>query len=306
LEAQGFRVSLQYAENNPVTQVAQIKRFVDGGARTLIVAPVDVHGLTSAILYAAERGVRIISYDQLILDTPYISVFVGFDAYHIGIVQAKIIEDALGLDRGAPGPFNMEVLAGPPTDFDAGSLYQGGLSLLKPHFDAGKLRVPSGLYGWPAFSAPDWSRETARRLMAERLADNYRDEKPLHAVWVPTDEMALGVIDALKAAGYSKNNPGKPIPVITGMGCDEENVRSLLRGEQMASVFKDPRVLADTAVAMTDALDRGVKTPSNVSMTYRNGAASVPVYICPPSLVYKDNVQSLLVDSGFYDNWELK
>jgi putative multiple sugar transport system substrate-binding protein len=69
---------------------------------------------------------------------------------------------------------------------------------------------------------------------------------------------------------------------------------------QFASIFKDTRKLAAQAVLVTEAY-AAKKTPEpNDTTTYDNGVKVVPSFLLESDIVYKDTIQSLLVDSKYW------
>lgn len=76
-------------------------------------------------------------------------------------------------------------------------------------------------------------------------------------------------------------------------------------GTQSMSVFKDTRDLAAKTVEMVDALMKGTEPPINDTETYDNGTGIIPSYLCEPVVCTSDNVQELLIDSGYYTEADL-
>jgi putative multiple sugar transport system substrate-binding protein len=79
-----------------------------------------------------------------------------------------------------------------------------------------------------------------------------------------------------------------------------------MAGEQYSTVFKDTRDLAEVTVNMIKALSAGDEPEVNDTETYDNGVKVVPSYLLDPVLVTKENVQTALVDTGYYTADELK
>ena len=120
--------------------------------------------------------------------------------------------------------------------------------------------------------------------------------KKLDAVYSSNDSCANGITNALKAAGYTKDN----FPIVTGQDCDITSVKNMVKGEQAMSVFKDTRTLAAKVVEMVDALAKGAEPPINDRTTYDNGTGVIPSFLCEPVFATTDNLKELLVDSGYY------
>ena len=85
-----------------------------------------------------------------------------------------------------------------------------------------------------------------------------------------------------------------------------QSVKSILAGEQYSTIFKDTRELAEVTVDMIKAVGAGEEPEVNDTETYDNGVKVVPSYLLDPVPVTKDDVQSVLVDSGYYTEDELK
>src|SRR5680860_1829925 len=117
LEAQGFKVDLQYAEDDIPVQVSQIENMITKGAEVLIVASIDGTTLTSVLQDAADADIPVIAYDRLIRNSENVNYYASFDNFKVGQQQAYSLLNGLGLTdlEGAPaadaakGPFNVEL-----------------------------------------------------------------------------------------------------------------------------------------------------------------------------------------------------
>ena len=120
LEAAGYKVDLQYAENDIPTQINQVDNQITNGAKVLIIASIDGTALTSQLQNAADNGIKVISYDRLIRNSPYVDYYATFDNEQVGVDQANSLLVGLGLlnQDGTPGsatgPFNIELFRRAP------------------------------------------------------------------------------------------------------------------------------------------------------------------------------------------------
>jgi putative multiple sugar transport system substrate-binding protein len=64
---------------------------------------------------AAESGVKIISYDRLLVNTEAVSYYATFNNEGVGVLQAESLVKGLKEKRG-DGPYNVELFAGSPDD----------------------------------------------------------------------------------------------------------------------------------------------------------------------------------------------
>jgi putative multiple sugar transport system substrate-binding protein len=300
LEERGYEVDLQYAEDNIDAQVSQIENMIVKGADVLVIAAIDGASLTNVLQQAADNGVKVISYDRLIINTPHVSYYATFDNFQVGVLQGGYIVDALDLESGA-GPFNIELFAGSPDDTNAYYFFDGAMSQLQPFIDSGQLNVVSGQTNFDQVATLRWDGATAQQRMDNILAAFYTD-RDVHAVLSPYDGLSIGILSALKSVGYGSS---KELPVITGQDAEVPSVKSILAGEQASTVFKDTRVLAERAARMVDAVLQGTEPEINNTETYDNGVFVVPSYLEIPVSVDIDNWEEVLLDSGYYTRDDL-
>ena len=291
-EAAGYKVDLQYANNEVATQVSQIENMISAGVKVLVIAAIDGKTLTSVLASAKTAGIYVIAYDRLIMDTDAVSYYCTFDNYMVGTIQGQYIKDSLKLDEG--GKYNMEITAGDPADNNALYFYQGAIDVLQPYIDSGVITVVSGQVKFEEVATPAWNTETSQARMEAILASFYADGTQLDACLCSNDSTAKGVTNAL-ASSYT----GK-YPIVTGQDCDIVNTKDIIDGKQAMSIFKDTRTLATQTVTMVSDLLAG-KTPEvNDTTSYDNGTGIIPTYLCAPVFADINNYEELLITSGYY------
>lgn len=305
LEAAGFTVDLQYAEDKIPTQVSQIENMVTKGAVALIIAAIDGTTLTSVLDSAASSNIKVIAYDRLLRDTNAVSYYATFDNKLVGNQQAWSVLNGLGLTDltgkalpNAPaGPFNIELFAGSLDDNNAFFFFNGAMEVLKPYIDKGTLVVKSGQTDINAVATLRWDGQTAQSRMENILTSSYSGGSKVNAVLSPYDGISRGIISALTSNGYKV---GSGFPIISGQDAELDSVKAINSGEQYATIFKDTRELAKQAVTMTVDVLNG-KTPQvNNTTDYDNGKKVVPSYLLQPVIVVKSNLTKVLVDSGYW------
>ena len=176
LEAAGFEVDLQFANNDVATQVSQLENMISGGAKVLVVASIDGSALDTVLATAKEAGIPIIAYDRLLTDTKNVDYYTSFDNYKVGQIQGQYIIDKFDLSNEAvKGPFTIEFTAGSPDDNNAGLFFNGAFDLLKPYLDSGKLVCVSGQTQFEVVATPAWKSETSQARMDNILSAYYPD-----------------------------------------------------------------------------------------------------------------------------------
>lgn len=293
LEAAGYEVDLQYANNDVAAQVSQIENMLLGGAEVLVVASIDGGALDTVLAMAKDAGVPVIAYDRLLTGTTNVDYYTTFDNYGVGVIQGQYIVEKFDL-ANTDKVYNIEFTAGSPDDNNAGLFFAGAFDTLKPYIDAGKLVCVSGQTEFEVVATPAWKSETAQARMDNILTGFYADGTKLDICLCSNDSTALGVTNSLVNFGYTAED----IPVITGQDCDVNNVKNMIAGLQAMSVFKDTRTLAAQTVQMVTDILEG-KTPET-NATYANGVMDVPSYNCTPVFADLGNYEELLLESGYY------
>jgi putative multiple sugar transport system substrate-binding protein len=298
----GYKTDLQYAEDDIPNQLAQIENMITKGVKVLVIAAIDGTTLSGALQKAADKGIKVVAYDRLIRGSKNVDYYTTFDNFQVGVLQAGSLVDALGLKAGK-GPFNIELFGGSPDDNNAFFFYDGAMSVLKPYLDSGKLVVRSKQMGMDKVGTLRWDGAVAQARMDNLLSAFYGKDK-VHAVLSPYDGLSIGILSSLKGVGYCTAQ--QPCPYVSGQDAEVPSVKSMLRGEQYSTVFKDTRELAKVTVALVDDVLAGKKPQINDTKTYNNGVKVVPSYLLKPVAVDKSNWKAVLVGSGYYTEAQLK
>ena len=299
LEDAGYTVDLQFASNDVQQQLNQVTNMINNGCEVLVIAAIEGSSLGSALDLAKEKGIPVIAYDRLLMESDAVSYYATFDNYKVGTVQGTYIKEQLDLDN-AEGPFNIELTAGDPGDNNANFFFSGAMDVLKPYIDSGKLVVKSGQVEFTDVATPTWKTEVAQTRADGIIATYYSDGTNIDAWLCSNDSTALGVENALEA-----NYDGE-WPIITGQDCDISNVKNMIAGKQSMSVFKDTRTLAAQVVKMVGQILKGEEVDVNDTETYNNNVITVPSFLCEPVFADVNNYAELLLDSGYYTDDQLK
>ena len=83
------------------------------------------------------------------------------------------------------------------------------------------------------------------------------------------------------------------------------NMKNMLDGKQDMSVFKDTRTLAAQVVTMVDQICTGQIVDVKDTESFDNGSIVVPTYLCYPVVVDINNYYEILIDSGYYTEYDL-
>ena len=310
LEALGYKVDLQYAQDDIPAQVNQLDNQITRGAKLLIIASIDGTAITTQLQSAADNKIPVIAYDRLIRNSPNVNYYATFDNFKVGVQQAtsllvglKVLNADGSKVAGAKKGLNVELFAGSPDDNNATFFFNGAMSVLKPFLDDGTIVVKSKQTDFKTVAILRWQPKVAQDRMENLLTSTYRGGAKVDGVLSPYDGLSIGILSALKSNGYG--TAGQPYPIVTGQDAEQASVKSIIAGEQYSTIYKDTRELAKTTVTMADAVLKGQTPQTNNTTDYNNGVKVVPSMLLESVIVDKTNYEKELIDTGYYTKADL-
>ena len=187
LEALGYTVDLQYAQDDIPNQLAQLENEITKGPKALIIASIDGTTLSDALQKAADAGVVVVAYDRLIKKTANVDYYTTFDNFGVGVIQANSLVKGLKERFPDTKPWNVELFGGSPDDNNAFFFYDGAMSVLQPLIDDGTIVIKSGQMGMDKVGTLRWLAATAQARMDNLLSANYSDGSRVDGVLAPYD-----------------------------------------------------------------------------------------------------------------------
>lgn len=216
----GIHLVQRNANADVNAQNAQIQDMIAQGAQMLIVAPENSDGLGPALAAAKQKHIPVLTIDRTVSGSAC-SDFIGFigsDFYH----QAQIAADDLAGATGGKG--SVAMLLGTSGNNVTNERTQGFLDELKAKHPG--LTVA-------AQQTANFDQTTGQKVMEQLLQANSN----LTAVYAENDEMALGAIQAIRAAGKT---PGQDIKIVSIDGT-QQAVQDVVSGLLVADVETNPR-----------------------------------------------------------------
>ena len=303
LEDAGYNVVLNYADDKPAQQNADIENMVNQGAKILVVASKDGSAVGPAVEKARDAGATVIAYDRLIMNTDAVDYYATFQLEQVGKLEAEYLVDQLGLNDGEKGPFNMELFTGSPDDNNAKYFFKGAWDILQPYFEKGVLVCPSNHGGggtkdftvddWQKISVQSWKTEQAQKDMESILDSTYASGRKLDAVLTPYDGIAQGVINAIEAKRPDMKPGTESWPPITGQDAMEIAVSNIAAGKQGETVFKNVDELADAVYDMIIEIAEGKKV-TGINGEFNNNNVDVPSKLLDPQNITVENLDDLV------------
>ena len=273
-EELGATVDVMYSGEDAVLQTAQAENLIIQGVDALVVVPYDAEAARAIVDTAHAAGVKVIAYDRMITESD-VDLFVTFDSRRLGALQAEEI-----VKRVPKG--KIAYIGGSPTDNNAALLKEGSMMVLQPYVESGDIEIVVDTFsaGW----SPDEAYKTIRNYLASGGA--------LDGVVAANDGTAGGVINALKEFGLVGTVP------VTGQDADLTASRRIVAGSQAMTIYKPLKALAETAAEEAVRFAKGEDAQTNGSLY--NGKIDVPAYFLDPVVVTRENLDSVIIDSGFH------
>ena len=201
LEAAGYKVNLQYANDDIPTQVTQLENMITKRVDILVVASIDGTALGDVLATAKSHGIPVIAYDRLMRDTDAVEYYTTFDNLKVGMLQAESLLKGLEGQR-AKARGTSSSSPGPPTTTTRPSSSTVRWRCSSRMIDDGNIMMPSGETDFKKVAILRWDPATAQKRMEDILTKTYASDK-VNGVLSPYDGLSRGIIAALKGYGYS-------------------------------------------------------------------------------------------------------
>lgn len=239
----GVEIVVTDAQNDVVKQQDQIKAMIQQGVNALIVVPADTSAM-EPVTAAAQNAGKPIVYCNVNpfgedMELPENVYYVGSDETQAGAMQGEMIGKELG-EGGV-------------------AILMGGLT-----YEASYKRT-DGVKNTLAEKYPNM------KVLAEETAEWQRDKaidvtnnwltafgKDLKAICANNDEMALGAVEALKAAGRTDIK-------VMGIDAIPDACASIKGGELLATVFQDSVGQGGGAMEMAVKAAKGETITENIT-----------------------------------------
>lgn len=272
----GVDLRVQITDNDAAKQLAQVENLLAQGIKVLIIGPHDASGAAVIVDKAHKAGVKVISYDRLIMNSD-VDIYLSFDNLKVGELQGEYLTKLV--PRGM-----YVVLSGSPTDNNATLYHQGAMKYIQPLVDKGQIKIVMDQ------AIKDWQPSEAQRLMEQALTAN---RNQVDAVLAPNDGTAGGCIQALAAQKLAGKVP------ITGQDAELAAAIRITQGTQTMTVYKDTRQLGAKAVEVAVKMAKGESYASDINNKVNNKKVDVPSILLPPVVVDRNNLDQVLIQTGY-------
>jgi methyl-galactoside transport system substrate-binding protein len=256
----GAKVDIVDAQNSQATCNDKVDLFITKKVKALAINPVDRSACGVIIEKAKKANIPLVLFNREPFKEDIAKwnkvYYVGAIAEQSGTMEGKLLVDYWKAhpeaDKNKDGVMQYVMLKGEPGHQDAELRTKFSIKAIE---DAGikveKLAEDTGM----------WDRVKGQEKMAAFLAAN---GDKIEAVLANNDDMALGAIEALKAAGYFKE--GKFMPVV-GVDATAPALAALKDKTLLGTVLNDAKNQGRATLLLAYVLAQG-KTPSKASIGY--------------------------------------
>ena len=258
LEGKGYTVTVMDGKNDQAEQNNQINNFIAQEVDALIINPVMTSAADQIIATVKDADIPTVlinreptaeqmsTYEKL--------VYVGCDARQSGTMQGELILDTPNKgDINGDGKVSYIMIQGDPENVDA--QYRTEFSV-KALTDAGmqveELDLQRG----------DWDRNKGQEIAQNDLAKFGND---IEVIFCNNDDMAIGALQAIQAAGRKVNED----IYLVGVDALDAALNEVVNGNMTGTVLNDANGQAAGAVEAMEALLGG--------KTYASGEQSIYV-----------------------------
>jgi ribose transport system substrate-binding protein len=171
-------------QNQATKQVSDVESLISRGIKVLVISPLQAQALTPIVKQAMEANIPVVTLDREV--NTKVTCQVGAQNKPIGVEAGKFIAEKL---NGKGNVIEVQGTAGASATIDR---HDGFRDALK---DAPGIKVVADQFC-------DYLREPAVKFVEDMLQRFGPGE--IQAIYAHNDEMALGAIKAVEAAGRSK------------------------------------------------------------------------------------------------------
>jgi inositol transport system substrate-binding protein len=261
-DATGLSVQIEDAQNDVAKQLDQINNFIASGVTAIIVNPVDTSATQAMTDAAAAAGVPLVYVNRqpINLDTlPDNQAFVASNEVDSGTLETIALCDNWAAEGKTE--VNVYVMQGELSNQAAVQRTQDIYDVI----EAGKCKVKVNVIDQ---QTANWSRDQATSLMTNWLSSG----AAFDGVIANNDEMAIGALQAIKAAGIDMATVQ-----VGGVDATQDALAAMQAGDLDVTVFQNANAQGagalDAAVKLAagEAVDQSVwipfelVTPANVA-----------------------------------------
>ena len=250
----GQKVQIEDAKDDVAKQLDQIKNFIASGVTAIIVNPVNTSATQAMSDAAAAAKIPLVYVNRqpINVDTlPANQAFVASNEADSGTLETKEICKLLA--AAGKKEANVYVMVGQLSNQAAVQRTKDIHEVIGGKDCGVKIKIIDE-------QTANWSRDEAQTLMTNWLSTG----KPFDALIANNDEMAIGAIQAMKAAKIDMK-----VMIVGGVDATQDALASMAAGDLDVTVFQDAAGQGAGAVDAAVKLAKGEKLDKKVYIPFQ-------------------------------------
>ena len=227
----GVELVMVDSKEDVATQLAQVENFVTQKVDAIVVIPANTDAADPMTKAAQDAGIPLVYVNRIPSNLPEGIAYVGSDSIQAGIMQAEWLAEQLG------GKGNVVIMNGNLAQEAAQKRTEGEKQVFAKFPDIKIIREDTG----------NWSRDQGLALMENWLASGDQ----IDAVASNNDEMAIGAIQAIEAAGKLGEI------LVGGVDASPDALQEMDKGRLNVTVFQNAKGQGEGGIKAAIALARG-------------------------------------------------
>ncbi|TLX74095.1 substrate-binding domain-containing protein [Labilibacter sediminis] len=270
-------VIIKTASYDESLQIEIARELIEKEIDAMVIIAVNVNTAAVIVREAHNEDIPVMAYNRMITNSD-VDFFVACDNDLIG----KIMVDG-ALKKSPSG--NYVILGGHKFDKNGEELQKAVKKYLKPSVESGSVNIVYETF------IEQWTPAIAA-FELEKVISLYGTD--IDAAIVGYDGMANAVIEVLEKYDLE----GKV--AVTGQDAEVIGCKNIIAGKQAVTVFHPLKTLAEKAAEISIEMAKGKNTKEFVNSSEFNGQVDVPTHRVNSIAVDKDNIDEVLIKSGFY------
>ncbi len=271
-------LDMQDGQGDQAKQNDQLDILIGKGVNVLAINAVDTGSAQGLADKAKAAGIPVVFFNREPAKEVIESaggIFIGTTASEAGVMQGDIFADLWAAnpqyDLNGDGKVQYLVFKGEPGNPEA----EARTAFCVSQSEARGLTMEN-IYGDAVVA--NWATDQAQQQMQSILAAN---DGKIEAVFANNDDMALGVIAALNAAGYNMDATSeKWIPVI-GVDATDAGVEAINSGKMAATVKQDGDAMGKAIIEISTNAGTGKDFLEGTTYAYAEDGTSVRIPYSP-------------------------
>ena len=229
----GVELVMVDSKEDVATQLAQVENFITQKVDAIVLIPANTDAADPMTKAAQAAGIPLVYVNRIPSNLPEGVSYVGSDSIQAGIMQAEWLAKKLN------GKGNVVIMNGNLAQEAAQKRTEGEKQVFAKYPDIKIIREDTG----------NWHRDEGLALMENWLASGDQ----IDAVASNNDEMAIGALEAIDAAGKM----GKIL--VGGVDASPDALQEMDKGRLNVTVFQNAKGQGEGGIKVAIALARGEK-----------------------------------------------